>query len=96
MGIEPVHVPGIVKQLHGGDAVLNAVVGDALQKPVSFALLDDVVVFRQVGFAVRRPNGIAFVVRFGFFGDFLDLVFGLFVGRDSPKDGLDVLAVEPT
>ena len=59
-------------------------------------MLDDEIVFRKVGFAVRRPNGIAFVVRFRFGRDFLDLVFGLFVGRDSPKDSPDILLIEPT
>ena len=96
VGEESVHVPCVVEQLHGRDAVADAVVGHALQKPVPFTLLDDVVVFSKVGFAVRSPNGIAFVVQFRLFGDFLDLVFGLFVGRDSPKDGPDILLIEPT
>ena len=83
MEVEPVHVPRVVKQLHGRDAVFDAVVGTPLPVPVCLALLDDVFEFSKISVAVRGPNRFPVAIQFRFLRHFFDFVSSAFVCGDA-------------
>ena len=92
--IELVHVPRVVEQFHGDDAVLDAVVGHSLPVPIPLTLQDDAVELSTIGFAVRRPDGFAVAIHFRFGSGFLDLKGRAFVGCDAQQDGPDIFLVK--
>ena len=94
MTVEPVHVPRVVEQFHGGDAVLYAVVGHPLSVPVSFTLQNDAGELSTVGVTVRGPDRIAFEIQLTFARHFFDGVSSAFVGCDALQDGLNIFLVK--
>ena len=94
VAIESVHVPCVIEQFHGDDAVLDPIVSDALSIPVSFTLQDDVVEFGAIGSTVRKPDSVPVTVGLAFCFDLFDCIISSFVDCDPLQDGLNVFSVK--
>ncbi len=84
----------IPEQFHLLDTIQDAMVGNALHKPVAFCLQDDLFVVRTLTVQIRCP-GLSLSILFHLGRVFGDFVRGFLVSHYASEHRVDVLLVEP-